>query len=543
MTALSLLSMNQLQAEVGHDRLDSIEKVLSIVDKDYVEGQVYGSKSVLERILIAFGGAEKLADAQFRKRLFSHLSPARLQEIANAAGVTPEGAHDELASRLAAIPWTSSGRAEVILGCLGLPESLAPKPKKIQARFVEVPSSPAPYFPLKDYQADVFYRSIQQLETPLARFMVQMPTGSGKTRTAMEIVATVLNHRGGTVVWVAHAEELCNQACQAFIEVWQHIGRSPAGLLRVFGNGSGGNGDAAAPRLVVASFQRLHSEMDGGSIPTWCDPERIHLVVVDEAHKVIAPTYRSATKALFGSETRCIGLTATPGRSVDNFEANKELSAFFFEKMVTFDSGHVDPVRYLRSKGVLAEAHYVPLRTNVDFELTSREAESLEKFFDYPKELLARVGAHALRNAEIIKRIQEELGNGAQVIFFGCSVEHSRFICSALTYLGHSAAHIDGGTPREVREQCVKSFKVSELRVLCNFEVLSTGFDAPKTDVVFISRPTRSLVLYSQMIGRGLRGPAVGGKAQCRIVDVIDNIAGFSDPSGLYSFFSGYWED
>lgn len=545
MSALTSLSMRQLQDEVGVERLQKIENVLAVIDKSYVDGQIFGSKTLLEKVLVSFGGAEKLADAGFRKRLYSHLSPELLRKMGFAAGINAETlSYESLLEQLLALGWSNTAVCEAILDCLELPRALAPKPKSTYPRVSVVDPPLTPYFQLKDYQSDVFFKAMHQLEAPLSRFVVQMPTGSGKTRTAMEIVASTLNLYQGIIVWVAHAEELCEQAYRTFVEVWQHIGRSPVKVVRLFGKTSNTPVEIVGPTFVVASFQRLHSQFEGKEIaPDWCQKDLIHLVIVDEAHKVVAPTYKRATKALFGKDTRCIGLTATPGRGVSNLDGNDELAAFFFEKMVTFDSGLDDPIDYLRIKGVLAHAEYAPLRSNIGFALTDRELAALEKFFDFPRELLERVGANDLRNAEIMKRLQQELSRGAQIIFFGCSVDHSRFICSTLTYLGYKAAHIDGETPKERRVEYVRAFKSGEMNVLCNFEVLSTGFDAPKTDVVFISRPTKSLVLYSQMIGRGLRGPAVGGKANCRIIDVLDNITGFADPGGLYSYFSGYWSE
>ena len=78
--------------------------------------------------------------------------------------------------------------------------------------------------------------------------------------------------------------------------------------------------------------------------------------------------------------------------------------------------------------------------------------------------------------------------------------------------------------------------------VIVNYGILTTGFDAPNVGAVIIARPTASIVLYSQMIGRGLRGPRVGGKAECNVLDVVDNIAGFGTEAEVYSYFSDYWE-
>jgi superfamily II DNA or RNA helicase len=110
-----------------------------------------------------------------------------------------------------------------------------------------------------------------------------------------------------------------------------------------------------------------------------------------------------------------------------------------------------------------------------------------------------------------------------------------------LTYRGVAAAHLDGATNKARRRALIADFRAGRVQVLCNYALLSTGFDAPKVDVVFIARPTQSLVLYSQMIGRGLRGPAIGGTQACRVVDVIDNIIGFSNENRVYNYFADYF--
>ena len=87
----------------------------------------------------------------------------------------------------------------------------------------------------------------------------------------------------------------------------------------------------------------------------------------------------------------------------------------------------------------------------------------------------------------------------------------------------------------------IEQFRSGEIRVLCNFGVLTTGFDAPKIDVLCIARPTTSIVLYSQMLGRGLRGPAIGGTERCQVIDVKDNIIGIPELDELYEWFDEYY--
>ena len=110
-----------------------------------------------------------------------------------------------------------------------------------------------------------------------------------------------------------------------------------------------------------------------------------------------------------------------------------------------------------------------------------------------------------------------------------------------LIFLGYDAAHVDGSTSPASRDYFISKFLQKDVQILCNYGVLTTGFDAPKTDVVCIARPTKSPVLYSQMIGRGLRGPAVGGTKSCKIIEVRDNFLNQGTQDDLYEYFDDYW--
>jgi len=112
-----------------------------------------------------------------------------------------------------------------------------------------------------------------------------------------------------------------------------------------------------------------------------------------------------------------------------------------------------------------------------------------------------------------------------------------------MTYLNFTCVHIDGTTDRKIRSKAIKDFKDGNVQLICNFGILSAGFDAPKTDLVFIARPTVSLVLYSQMLGRGLRGPAIGGTEDCKVITVRDNIEGYEDMDSVYSYFEDYFQN
>ena len=101
---------------------------------------------------------------------------------------------------------------------------------------------------------------------------------------------------------------------------------------------------------------------------------------------------------------------------------------------------------------------------------------------------------------------------------------------------------IDGKTPPVDRRNSIDMFKTAKIKVLVNYGVLTTGFDAPNTNAVVITRPTASLVLYSQMIGRGIRGLKMGGTKECKLIDLEDNLIGYPSEERAFKYFDTYWK-
>jgi hypothetical protein len=106
-------------------------------------------------------------------------------------------------------------------------------------------------------------------------------------------------------------------------------------------------------------------------------------------------------------------------------------------------------------------------------------------------------------------------------------------MAARLNLAGIGAAAISGSTPTVARRYFLDRFQGGQIRVLCNHSVLTTGFDAPRTDMVLIARQVFSPVRYMQMVGRGLRGEKNGGTASCRIVTVVDNLGRFESSASL----------
>ena len=159
------------------------------------------------------------------------------------------------------------------------------------------------------------------------------------------------------------------------------------------------------------------------------------------------------------------------------------------------------------------------------------------------------------RNSLILKGIEHVRSTGRKkILFFGCSVEHSRKIAIALKAMYNAnTRYVDSAMDMDSRIAAIQEFRDGDVEILCNFGVLTTGFDAPGVDCVFVGRaPVKSALLYTQMIGRGMRGIKNGGTEDMLIVDIDDNFqlnhtkyAPLSSSMGwrLYREYWKVWKD
>lgn len=537
----------KLQELIGQSVLDRLENIIPVLKGDETDPNEIYRKETLVKIFSSFSNSNLFRDKVFFKGLLDTTPLETIDQLCSATGILIEGKNfEQKVESILMKGWKDLDFCSKFLEAAELPDTFLPV-KEEQFIAEEDCFPPAtPFKSLKDYQIGVYQQSIELIKILNSRFIVQMPTGSGKTRTSMEIITDVLskNPEGSVVFWLAHSEELCEQAVQCFKEVWEHVGNKKVKVFRVWDKGSL-SFTFSESSFMVGGFQKLHSLLRKNSLPFDEIKRRIVLLVIDEAHKVLAPTYTEATRALMGEKTKVIGLTATPGRHIDDLDQNKLLADFFLNKIITIKTAdNKSVIQYLRDKKVLSKAAFDPLVTNIRYDLDERQKKHLQTFYDFPEGLLKKIGNDDVRNLEIVKRIDREFIHGnPQMIFFACSIEQSIFICSLLVYLGYKAAHVDGGTEKPMRQKLISDFKKGEIQIICNYGVLSTGFDAPKTDVVFIARPTRSIVLYSQMIGRGLRGLAIGGTEKCKIITVRDNITGLPDEDDIFDYFDEYFEN
>lgn len=410
----------------------------------------------------------------------------------------------------------------------------------------------SPHYPLFDHQRHAGREVYNHLTTSNPpRVLLHMPTGAGKTRTAMHVISLFLRHRAldnEVVIWLAHTEELCEQAAEEFSKAWGCIGDRHVNLFRHFGAHRIGLDDITGG-FLVAGLQKLYGDSLGHQSEFIQLGRRAPLVVMDEAHSATAPTYKHLLNLLTatrGMGTSILGLSATPGRAGLIVEDSQQLAEFFAWHKVTLQvTGYKSPVDYLQEQGYLARPDYIPLRPPADdgMEVSEVEEQQIRDGLDLPESVIKKLAASDRRNLLILKRVMDEADRGGKILLYACSVDHANVLANLLVVKGYKAAAVSSRTPPERRRQLIADYRDTDaVQILTNYDVLTTGFDAPRTNVAVITRPTQSVVLYSQMVGRAARGPKAGGNASCRIITVIDQLPGYRSIAEGFGFWEPIWE-
>ena len=252
----------------------------------------------------------------------------------------------------------------------------------------------------------------------------------------------------------------------------------------------------------------------------------------------LTPSYTGLLRWLGQNEDNeppVIGLSATPFRG-RNEDETQQLARRFDGRLLPADQSGL--FEQLQRAGVLATFSYKRLEMERPFVLTEDEKRHLETFNSLPDSALERLGQDAERNDRIVAAMAEATERFALV--FATSVAHARRLAARLNLLGIPSAVVSGETDRSSRRWFIEAFQSGRLQVLCNHSALTTGFDAPATDLIVIARPIFSPSLYMQMVGRGLRGPRNGGKPQCRVLTIQDNLDRYSGALA-HHYFEKYY--
>ena len=377
------------------------------------------------------------------------------------------------------------------------------------------------------------------------RAMLHLPTGVGKTRTAMSIIASHLRNREGTlVVWLANTRELLEQAAAEFEATWSTVGDRPTVCHRFWSSYGPPSTDLHDGILIaglakLASFAKVRENL-------WQLGDRTSLVVFDEAHQAIATTYEDLVSTIVtrNPRTSLLGLSATPGRTWNDPAVDEAVSRLFYGNKVTLDFGNENPIERLTNDGYLARVSFSLLNVEPGLYLSERDVADISQSLDIPEHIAEALGVDEQRNLRILQRLLELCEHHERIIVFAASVENSRLLASICRAVGLHADSVTGLTDKVQRKHIIERFKRtdSQRRILINYGILTTGFDAPAASAALIARPTRSLVLYSQMIGRVIRGPRARGTESCEVVTVVDtSLPGFGDVAQAFMNWEDIW--
>ncbi len=319
---------------------------------------------------------------------------------------------------------------------------------------------------LRPYQLTTIDRIRALIRQGHKRILVQIPTGGGKTLTAVAMLIGALS-KGTRSMFVAHRLELIDQTVTTFA----NMGVLSIGVIRA----KDPRTDPKQP-IQVASIQTLARRGK---------PEA-RIVFIDEAHRSCSPSY---VKHLFDAypDAIFIGLTATPCRA-DGKPLGAHWTAIVqetaYSKLIA--DGHL-------SAPVVYSTPILPDLTTVRTVAGDYNAEDLE----------AAVNRRALIG-NLLAEWQKRSG-GRRTVAFAVSVAHSRAIVEMFTEAGVKCEHLDGETPEDLRRAILARLASGETTLVSNVGVLCEGWDLPPCKCMLLARPTKSLALYMQMAGRILR--------------------------------------
>lgn len=341
---------------------------------------------------------------------------------------------------------------------------------------------PSPRLQLRPYQLEAIEAVEAIAKYEPAAPVIEMATGLGKTVVFCEIA----RRRGPRTLILVHRDELVRQTVATLETVWPG---TLAGVVQA-------EDDEYDADVVVASVQSLRERR----LRRWA-PGTFRTIVVDEAHHATAPTYKRVIDWL--EAPLVLGVTATP------YRGDRLTIAGVFKDGVAYS--------YPAPKGIkdgwLCDARGYRPGTDVVLDGVSTRAG------DFVESELAAAVDTPFRNRVAVRSFLK-YASDRRALAFTASVDHAYHLAEMFREHGVTAEGVDGSVPKHERRAILSRFRSGATRVLCNCAVLTEGYDDTSVGAIILARPTKSLGLWTQMVGRGLR--KAPGKTDCIIIDLAD---------------------
>ena len=344
-------------------------------------------------------------------------------------------------------------------------------------------------YQLRDYQIEIIQQVFRHWAWGEYRVMVQLPTGGGKTIIFCAL-ANEFTKKSEPVLVIAHREELITQAASKL----ETVAGVPVGIIKA---GYKPNPDAL---LQVASIQTLIRRQ----------PPPASLVIFDEAHHCHSRTYATVFKHYAEQGSYILGFTATPMRPDGRGLRWLYSATPGFESLIVGSSVNQ----------LIANDYLVPFKLYAPARIIHASSAGLKTTAgDYNSAELEKLVRKTLLVGDVIDTWKKH-ALGLRTVLFAVSLDHSRELALAFQLAGIPAAHLDGNTPMPLRLEILAELASGNILVLCQHSIVTEGVDIPLIEAIQFTRPTKSLTIWFQAIGRSLR-PAPG-KTHAVIIDHTD---------------------
>ena len=349
---------------------------------------------------------------------------------------------------------------------------------------------------LRPYQQEALDSMLQAESNGISKQLVVLPTGAGKTVLFAQL--PIMRKESLPMLVLAHRSELLIQAKDKIETINKDLS---VGIEQA-------ENKAGYSDVVIASVPTLGRE--SSSRIEQYPRDYFKTIVVDEAHHAAAPSYRRILD--YFKPDLLLGVTATPQRS----DSVRLIDVF--QEIVYYKS-----IQDLIKEGWLSPLVGYRVKTSTD--ISDVEIQNGE----YKQDQLIEAIDNPSRNNSIVTAYND-LANDKKTVVFAAGVDHAGNLAEAFRKNGSSVRVIIGTTPEEERRQILSDFKSGAVTVLVNVGVLTEGFDEPSIEAIILAKPTRSSLLYTQIVGRGTR--LFEGKEHCMIIDIADTTRG-KKPIGL----------
>lgn len=359
-----------------------------------------------------------------------------------------------------------------------------------------LPSPKGTVLELMEHQEDALESLKKLREAGDTITLLYHATGTGKTVTAAMDAKT----SGGRTLFVTHTKELVEQAKGEFENLWSDVS---CGTFM-------GNIREKEDHIICASVQSINNSLEDFKV------DDFKYIIIDEAHHGAANSYKKIL-SYFNPEFT-LGLTATPERSdgEDLLELFKTIA-------------HKIDIETAVKKGISPEIRCIRIKTNLDISDVringiKYDSKDLESKLFVPE-----------RNKVIIDTYLNYV-KGKRTVVFCASVNNAEEVALEFRKEGVKAEAISGSIKKSKRERILRDYEEGTIQVLCACDLLNEGWDSPKTEVLFMARPTMSKTIYIQQLGRGTR--KCEGKDYLLVFDFIDNANLFNAPLSAHRVFN-----